>query len=85
MSHGEENPVPTPSADQDIAVSIIEEDGDDEPFEPGIQEPNLLNQGDLNDLVRNISLSKAKAELLGSRLQNWNLNTLVQRTSKRHG
>ena len=36
-------------------------------------EPYLLNQGDLNDIVRDLNLSKKQAEPLGSRLKGWNL------------
>ena len=36
-------------------------------------EPHLLTQGDLNNFVRNLNLSKKQAELLGSRLKGWNL------------
>ena len=36
-------------------------------------EPLFINQERLNDLVRNLYLSKEKAEILGSRLQQWNL------------
>ena len=36
-------------------------------------EPSLLTQGDLNDIVRDFNLSKKQAELLGSRLKGWNL------------
>jgi hypothetical protein len=36
-------------------------------------EPHLLTQGDLNDLIRDLSLSKQQSELLGSRLSGWNL------------
>jgi len=36
-------------------------------------EPHLLTQGDLNDDVRDLNLSKKQAELLGSRLKGWNL------------
>ena len=36
-------------------------------------EPHLLTQGDLNDDVRDLNLSKKQAELLGSRLKCWNL------------
>jgi len=32
-------------------------------------EPHLLIQGDLNDIVRDLNLSKKQAELLGSRLK----------------
>jgi len=36
-------------------------------------EPHLLSQGDLNDIVRDLNLSKKQAESLGSRLKGWNL------------
>jgi len=36
-------------------------------------EPHLLTQGDLNDIVRDMNLSKKQAELLSSRLKGWNL------------
>ena len=87
MPYDDENPVPTPAADQNIPVSSGKEDGDDEPFEPDAQEPHLLNQGDLNDLVRDLSLSKAKGELLRSRLQQLNLlesNTKITLFRARH-
>ena len=32
-------------------------------------EPHLLTQGDLNDIVHDLNLSKKQAELLGSRLK----------------
>ena len=35
-------------------------------------EPHLLTQGGLNDIVRDLNLSKKQAELLGSRLKGWN-------------
>jgi hypothetical protein len=36
-------------------------------------EPHLLTQGDLDDLVCNLNLSKKEAEILSSRLKGWNL------------
>jgi len=36
-------------------------------------EPHLLTQGDLNDIVRDTNLSKKQAERLDSRLKGWNL------------
>jgi hypothetical protein len=36
-------------------------------------EPQLLTQGDLNYIVRDLNLSKKQAELLGSWLKSWNL------------
>jgi len=35
--------------------------------------PHILTQDELNDLVRDLELSKSKAELLGSRRKQWNL------------
>lgn len=35
--------------------------------------PHLITQSELNDLVRDLDLPKTKAELLGSRLQQWKL------------
>lgn len=45
---------------------------EDSPFEV-LGTPHLINQCELNDLVKDLGLSKEKAELLGSRLQEWNL------------
>jgi len=36
-------------------------------------ELHLLTRGDLNDIVRDLKLSKKSGELLGSRLKGWNL------------
>jgi len=36
-------------------------------------EPHLLTQGDVNDVVRDLNLSKKQDELLGSKLKSWNL------------
>jgi len=36
-------------------------------------EPHLLAQGDLNDIIRDLNLSKKQAEHLGSMLKDWNL------------
>jgi len=34
-------------------------------------EPHLLTQWDLNDIVRDLNLSKTQAEVLGYRLKGW--------------
>ena len=36
-------------------------------------EPHFISQNELNDLVWDLELPKTKSELLGSRLQQWNL------------
>jgi len=49
--------------------------------------PHILNENELNDLVRDLELSKAKAELLASRLRQWNLlkeDVLVTSFRTRH-
>ena len=59
-------------------------DDTDSSDEPGSQEdlyeqpktdkkPILITQCKLNDLVRDLSLTKQQSELLASRLQEWNL------------
>jgi hypothetical protein len=52
----------------------MEQDISNPDFQPSTSnEPHLNSQGELNDLVRDLNLSKSQAELLGSRLQGWNL------------
>ena len=36
-------------------------------------EPMLIGQKDLNDLCRELQLTKVKSQLLGLRLKQWNL------------
>jgi hypothetical protein len=38
-----------------------------------LNEFHWITQGELYDLIRDLDLSKSKAELLGSRLQQWKL------------
>ena len=78
--HGEELPVPVPPES-----SLLDSDSEDEaqpkdagssyvpPTKLDTKEPHLIEEGELNDLVRDLDLSKQGAELLGSRLQQWNL------------
>jgi hypothetical protein len=92
VPHDLENPVPIPPStpeidehsDEECAAAAV-----DVPYEPDADEnePHLLSQEDLNDLVRDLSLSKEKAELLGSRLKQWNLlrhGTKISVFSDRH-
>ena len=47
---------------------------DDELYVPEIEEmPNLIGQTQLNDSIRDLNLSKEQAELLTSRLKQWNV------------
>jgi hypothetical protein len=45
----------------------------------GNQEPHLIQHSELKELLRDISFSKLQAELIGSRLLQWNL--LVKETT----
>jgi hypothetical protein len=52
----------------------MEQDISDPDFQPSTSnKPHLISQGELNDLVRDLNLSKSQAEFLGSLLQGWNL------------
>lgn len=74
-----DDPIPVPPANADtIDEDQFEEtedrdtDGEDDPlYIPDTNQPHPLSQGDLNDLVRDLSLTKDMSELLGSRLQQW--------------
>jgi hypothetical protein len=85
IPHDDEMPVPTPPKDKIVsindetvceeAISEGESASGDPQYTPDITETDLepFSQEELNDLIRNLSLSKEKAELLSSRLQQKNL------------
>ncbi|GBM59391.1 hypothetical protein AVEN_17423-1 [Araneus ventricosus] len=76
-------PVPSPpDTVENIFCSNTESeceiDGDvDEVHDPISDEPKLFTQSELNDLVRDLYLSKGSAEVLGSRLKEKNCWLLV--------
>ena len=79
VPHDEANPPPLPPATM-IDSSFSEDSASDTAtkkdgiYIPDADSfPHLLSQEELNDLVRDLELPKEKAELLGSRLQEWNL------------
>ena len=74
-------PVPIPTRSQD-PVSADESDTDEDDItidnyilNSNLEEkiPHYPNQKDLNDLIRDLGLTKYNAELLTSRLKQWNL------------
>jgi hypothetical protein len=80
VPHGDALPVPTPPADpQSLPPSSSEEsEGEQSDVYESVGESSscghhLINQAELNDLVRDLSLSKQHAELLASRLGEWQL------------
>ncbi|UYV76679.1 hypothetical protein LAZ67_14001721, partial [Cordylochernes scorpioides] len=77
VPHSDILPVPQPPENvifSDGDSDRREQQSDDTNFKAGASsEPHLLTQGDLNDLVRDLDLSKKQSELLGSRLKGWKL------------
>ena len=84
VPHGEGLPVP--DAPEPFSLESDEEDEEDETSgpEPSMShdpdcvpssspEPHIITQCELNDLVGDLVLPNSKAELLGSRLQQWHL------------
>ena len=87
VPHSDDLPIPTPPVKLDLLSSSDEEmpskeDSaesisleDIESAYPGTNgnEPHWIMQEDLNDLARDLYLSKQQSELLASRLKQWNL------------
>ncbi|KAL6487813.1 hypothetical protein MHYP_G00044390 [Metynnis hypsauchen] len=92
VPHCPELPVPTPPdratpPSEESSRSDTQEDVEDHDFSSCADEerkPYYPNQKDLNDLIRDLGLTKSKAELLTSRLKQWNLlDESVQVTGQR--
>ena len=83
VPHDPDLPVPQPPTEKKDTLSVnegantrIENEEDLVETDPSFQHespPLLINQERLNDLVRDLYLSKENAKVLGSRLQQWNL------------
>ncbi|KAJ4437685.1 hypothetical protein ANN_17830 [Periplaneta americana] len=82
--HNEQFPVPVyadttlgNNSDSDLTETenVSDENKNDPTFEANTcsSEPYFPNQKDLNDLIRDLNLSKQQAEGLASRLKGWNL------------
>ena len=85
--HSDDLPVPTPLVNKDLLSSSDEEMPSKEDSAESISlediestysgtsgnEPHWITQEDLNDLARDLYLSKQQSELLASRLKQWNL------------
>ena len=78
VPHSEELPVPvfkglsqlesSLSSEEDISIDSNNTLADNN-FPPSLLSPQLFSQGDLNDLARDLNLSKESSELLASRLK----------------
>ena len=79
VPHSSELPLPKPpsnKASEDSAVSQDMEEDSDEEFNISHpdrnSEPHFPSRQELDDLVRDMGLTKSNAELLTSRLKEWN-------------
>ena len=94
VPHSSELPLPKPlsnKAQEDSTASQDMEEDSDEEFNISHphrnSEPHFPSQHEIDDLVRDMGLTKSNAELLTSRLKEWNLLDLSCRSSlsrKRH-
>ena len=83
VAHSTELPIPTAplswSLDDDDEEAEAVEDSPNTKSDEDVEfpclssQPLLVNQSRLNDLVRDFNLSKNQAEMLSSRLKEWNL------------
>ena len=88
VPHSSDLPIPTPPQNMQVSsedTSSVSDTDAGDVFQAGDDRtPYFPNQDDLNDLVRDLGLTKAKAELLTSRLKQWNLlDKSVQVTGQR--
>ncbi|GBN63573.1 hypothetical protein AVEN_56483-1, partial [Araneus ventricosus] len=82
VPHSSELSIPKPretwSLDDIVPDSVVVKEAEDNqaPMYADVQTspiPHFISQSDLNDLVRDLNLSKNQSELLTSRLKEWNL------------
>jgi hypothetical protein len=82
VKHDDSLPVSKPPQQWTLQEELTSTSPEDEPghscssVEPDCQElsvPHLASQSEINDLVRDLNLSKIQTELLASRLQSCNL------------
>ena len=82
VPHGEDLPVPEPPKEYNLNSEMEKEDmektgpHEEEPTDPDFlgpasESPHKITQNELNDLVCDLDLPKAKTELLASRMKQW--------------
>jgi len=94
VPHGDGLPISDPPdnfvtySDEEDSVSSNSEEQQpsasrDADYSPSTDFSNhKITEGETNDLIRNLELPKNKAELLASKLQQWNLRTTPQKETK---
>ena len=83
--------MPIPQLPTTHAISSTSSENDDADFEVdtncSCKDSHFPNQDELDDLSRYLGLTKAKAEILSSRLKEWNLlapSRKISKPRKRH-
>ena len=84
VNHGPELPIPQPPTTHAILSTSSEDDDADFEVDTNCssKDPYFPNQDELDDLARDLDLTKAKAEILSSHLKEWSLLTLLCKISK---
>ena len=89
VNHAPKLPISQPPTTH--AMSLTSSEDDDVDFEVDTQssskDPHFPNQNKLDNLTRDLGLTKAKAEILSSRLKEWNLlapSCNISKPRKRH-
>lgn len=82
VKHSDELPVPQFDVPKEASSSEEQSSEDSNYVCEATAEPHFPNQSELDDLIRDLGLTKSNAELLTSRLQEWNLLDPTCRSSK---
>ena len=89
VKNGAELPIFQPPTTYAISSTSSEDDDADLKVDTNCssKDPHFPNQDELDDLSRDLGLTKAKAEILSSRLKEWNLlapSCKISKPKKRH-
>ena len=84
VNHGPELLVPQPPTTHAISSNSSEDDDTDFEVDTQCSSKNhhFLNQSELDDITRDLDLTKAKAEIISFRLKEWNLLGPSRKISK---
>nr|CAH7753306.1 unnamed protein product [Callosobruchus chinensis] len=80
VSHNDSLPIPVPPQTYTLQTELqpgtpndTSTDDEEHSADSVSRQPHLLTQAELDDLIRDLQLPRTKSQLLGSRLQQWNL------------
>ena len=82
VNHGPELPISQPQTTSATSEPLSDEYDADFDVKPSSKDPHFPNQNELDDLTRDLGLTKAKAEIFSSCLKEWNLLAPLHKISK---